>query len=123
MEIYNQRNSSRMVIAKHDSKCMKYECCRGRYAPSRSKGKRSHNHFLFTGCEAEIRITKHQNGDLKVTFMNEEHNHEMDDNMLVRAPSLTDHEVKYIQDLVDCNLKPHQITKVVTRWPVGRVIT
>ena len=115
MEKYNNGNNSRMVISKHDAKCLKYECCRGRFTPSKSKGKRLHNHYFYTGCEAEIRITKHTNGNLKVTYINEEHNHEMEDNLLARGPSLTDHEVEYIQNLIDCNLKPHQITKVVKK--------
>ena len=116
VNMYSKSTKVKMVIRKHDKTCLKFICSKGRYQPSKSTGKRPNTHFTFTDCQAEIRWYKSPQGYLKISFMENVHNHPTDPlEYELRCPNLTETEIELIKTLKQYNVNPNEIADILRR--------
>ena len=111
---YLDSKFARMVICKNDERALKYVCYRSRYRASESKGVRKNNHFVFTGCKAQIRLSKRKNGTVILTLIEECHNHALEkEEYSSKTSQISDEEKDLIKMLGESNVKPGQISRVL----------
>ena len=111
---YSQSKFVKMVVRKNDRNTLKYICSRGRYQPSKSKGDRPNNHYSFNACQAEVRWYKSSAGHLKITFLDETHNHSIDPIAYeLQNPNLTEPELNSIEALKSYKVNANEIADLL----------
>lgn len=123
---FNEKHFTNFVVETNNKRSLVFYCKHSVHRDSRSKGKREHLQYNYSGCSARIRMYKSQKpgdgGKLKVTLVDVKHNHstskEIYDSQNI---NITKEEEELILTLKAANAKPSQIKKVLFEKSQKRV--
>ena len=123
---FNEKHFTNFVVETNNKRSLVFYCKHSVHCDSRSKGKREHLQFNYSGCSARIRMYKSQKpgdgGKLKVTLVDVKHNHstskEIYDSQNI---NIAKEEEELILTLKAANAKPSQIKKVLFEKSQKRV--